>query len=78
MMEKRARKLALAAREIPVEEKLTVYGAPHAAFTVVSWGSNKGAILEALQRLAADGIARRAWCRSASSGRFLPMRSYRC
>jgi 2-oxoglutarate ferredoxin oxidoreductase subunit alpha len=57
MMEKRARKLALAAREIPVEEKLTVYGTPHAAFTVVSWGSNKGAILEALQRLAADGIA---------------------
>jgi 2-oxoglutarate/2-oxoacid ferredoxin oxidoreductase subunit alpha len=57
MMEKRARKLAQAAREIPVEEKLTVYGTPHAAFTVVSWGSNKGAILEALQRLAADGIA---------------------
>jgi 2-oxoglutarate ferredoxin oxidoreductase subunit alpha len=57
MMEKRARKLAQAAREIPVEEKLKVYGAPHAAFTVVSWGSNKGAILEALQRLAANGIA---------------------
>jgi 2-oxoglutarate/2-oxoacid ferredoxin oxidoreductase subunit alpha len=59
MMEKRARKLALAAREIPVEEKLRVYGDRGAAFTVVSWGSNKGAILEALERLADDGVAAR-------------------
>jgi 2-oxoglutarate ferredoxin oxidoreductase subunit alpha len=59
MMEKRAQKLALAAREIPTEEKLQVYGAPYATLTVVSWGSNKGAILEALQRLAVDGIAAR-------------------
>jgi 2-oxoglutarate ferredoxin oxidoreductase subunit alpha len=59
MMEKRARKLALAAREIPAGEKLRVYGDGHAVFTVMSWGSNKGAILEALQRLAADGIAAR-------------------
>jgi 2-oxoglutarate ferredoxin oxidoreductase subunit alpha len=59
MMEKRARKLASAAREIPVEEKLQVYGDRGAAFTTVSWGSNKGAILEALERLAADGIAAR-------------------
>jgi 2-oxoglutarate ferredoxin oxidoreductase subunit alpha len=59
MMEKRARKLALAAREIPVEEKLHVYGDAGTAFTIVSWGSNKGGILEALQRLAADGIAAR-------------------
>lgn len=58
-MEKRARKLELAAREIPVDEKLRVYGRPDAAFTVVSWGSNKGGILEALERLAADGIAAR-------------------
>jgi 2-oxoglutarate/2-oxoacid ferredoxin oxidoreductase subunit alpha len=59
MMEKRARKLALAAREIPVEEKLQVYGDRGAAFTIVSWGSNKGGILEALERLADDGIAAR-------------------
>jgi 2-oxoglutarate/2-oxoacid ferredoxin oxidoreductase subunit alpha len=59
MMEKRARKLALAAREIPVEEKLHVYGDRGAAFTIVSWGSNKGAILEALEWLADDGIAAR-------------------
>lgn len=59
MMEKRARKLALAAREIPLEEKLRVYGDRGAPFTVVSWGSNKGGILEALERLADDGIAAR-------------------
>jgi 2-oxoglutarate ferredoxin oxidoreductase subunit alpha len=59
MMEKRARKLALAAREIPVEEKLRVYGCQGAAFTIVSWGSNKGGILEALERLAGDGIVAR-------------------
>jgi 2-oxoglutarate ferredoxin oxidoreductase subunit alpha len=59
MMEKRAQKLAFAAREIPAEEKLQVYGARYAHLTVVSWGSNKGAILEALQRLALDGIAAR-------------------
>jgi 2-oxoglutarate ferredoxin oxidoreductase subunit alpha len=59
MMEKRARKLTLAAQEIPVDEKLTVYGDRDAALTVVSWGSNKGAILEGITRLAADGIAAR-------------------
>jgi 2-oxoglutarate ferredoxin oxidoreductase subunit alpha len=55
-MEKRARKLDLAAAEIPLGEKLRVYGDPAAAFTIVSWGSNKGAILEALEGLIADGI----------------------
>lgn len=58
-MEKRARKLELAAREIPAKEKLKVYGDSEAAFTVVSWGSNKGSILEALERLEADGISAR-------------------
>lgn len=51
-MEKRLRKLELASREIPAEEKLQVYGDPDAPFTLVSWGSNKGAILEALEGLA--------------------------
>jgi 2-oxoglutarate ferredoxin oxidoreductase subunit alpha len=59
MVEKRAQKLAFAAQEIPAEEKLRVYGARYAHLTAVSWGSNKGAILEALQRLALDGIAAR-------------------
>jgi 2-oxoglutarate ferredoxin oxidoreductase subunit alpha len=59
MVEKRARKLELAAREIPQNEKFKVYGDPEAAFTILSWGSNKGGILEAIQLLAADGISAR-------------------
>lgn len=58
-MEKRMRKLELAAREIPAEEKLRVYGDPGAAFTLMSWGSNKGVILESIQRLAEEGIQAR-------------------
>jgi 2-oxoglutarate ferredoxin oxidoreductase subunit alpha len=56
-VEKRGRKLDLAASEIPLEEKLRVYGDPSAEFTVVSWGSTKGAILEALGGLNASGVA---------------------
>ncbi len=59
MMEKRMHKLDLAAREIPPEEKFRVYGDPDAAFTVLSWGSTKGAILEALDLLARDGVRAR-------------------
>ncbi len=58
-MEKRMRKLETAAREIPLEEKLQVYGDPEADFTVLSWGSNKGAIVEAIELLAEEGIAAR-------------------
>ncbi|HEY63140.1 MAG TPA: 2-oxoacid:acceptor oxidoreductase subunit alpha [Caldilineae bacterium] len=59
MMEKRMRKLELIAREIPPEEKVKVYGDPDATFTVVSWGTNKGSILEALDRLQAEGVPAR-------------------
>lgn len=55
-MEKRMRKLETAAREIPVDKKFRVYGNPEAEFTVFSWGSNKGGILEAIEQLAEDGI----------------------
>jgi len=58
-MEKRMRKLETAAREISLDEKLRVYGDPDAAFTILSWGSNKGGIREAMELLAADGIAAR-------------------
>ena len=58
-MEKRMRKLGLAASEIPVGEKLQVYGNPDAAFTVLSWGSNKGGILEAMEMLKDEGIEAR-------------------
>lgn len=58
-MEKRARKLELAIHEIPADEKLKLYGDPEAAFTIMSWGSNKGGILEALENLQADGFSAR-------------------
>jgi 2-oxoglutarate/2-oxoacid ferredoxin oxidoreductase subunit alpha len=58
-MEKRARKLELAANEIPLEDKMQVYGDPDASLTMVSWGSTKGAIVEALDGLLADGIRAR-------------------
>jgi 2-oxoglutarate ferredoxin oxidoreductase subunit alpha len=56
MMEKRAQKLATAAREIPREEKYNFFGDADAETVIVSWGSPKGAILEALSLLAADGF----------------------
>jgi len=59
MMEKRARKLEQALHEIPREEKFKVYGDHDTPFTIISWGSNKGAILEAIERLQADGILTR-------------------
>ncbi|MEJ2207845.1 MAG: 2-oxoacid:acceptor oxidoreductase subunit alpha [Anaerolineae bacterium] len=54
-LEKRQRKLVLAAREIPLEEKVQVYGDARAALTFLSWGSSQGAILEAIEGLAAAG-----------------------
>lgn len=55
MVEKRARKLAEAVRTIPTDEKLKVYGNPSAAFTVLTWGSTKGAVLEAIEDMGRDG-----------------------
>lgn len=56
-MEKRARKLDTALNEIPVDDQFKVYGDPDAPLTILSWGSNKGAILEAIARLKDDGIS---------------------
>lgn len=58
-MEKRARKLELILEQLPQEEKFQIYGSPSADFTVVTWGSNKGAVREALELLKADGIEAR-------------------
>lgn len=51
IMQKRMGKVTLAAREIPAEKKLTCFGKKKAPVTVVSWGSTKGAVLDALARL---------------------------
>ncbi|OGF53089.1 MAG: 2-oxoglutarate ferredoxin oxidoreductase subunit alpha [Candidatus Fraserbacteria bacterium RBG_16_55_9] len=57
MMDKRMAKLETLAREIPVEEKLNVLGDPKAKTVVLSWGSTKGAILEAIDLLKTEGIS---------------------
>jgi 2-oxoglutarate ferredoxin oxidoreductase subunit alpha len=55
MMEKRMKKLDLVDSEIPASEKLNYFGREDDAPTVVSWGSSKGAILEAKELLEAEG-----------------------
>jgi len=55
MMEKRFAKLDLAAEEIPADVKLKYFGPKDASTVIVSWGSTKGALLDALDRLWADG-----------------------
>src|SRR5712691_3719286 len=55
MMEKRFAKLDLAAREIPADVKMTYFGPKGAGTVIVSWGSTEGALLDALDRLWAEG-----------------------
>jgi len=57
MMDKRMGKIDLANREIPMEERLNFFGPENADITVVSWGSTKGAILDAMEWLKEDGIS---------------------
>jgi 2-oxoglutarate/2-oxoacid ferredoxin oxidoreductase subunit alpha len=57
MMEKRMRKLDLASEEIPAEEKVHFFGPKDAQVTLVSWGSTKGAILDAMDALNAEGVS---------------------
>ena len=58
-IEKRARKMELAASEIPLEEKIKIFGDREAELTILSWGSNKGAILETIDLLEDVGVATR-------------------
>jgi len=55
MIEKRMKKLDLADKEIPIEERVNSFGDADASTTIVSWGSPKGAILEAMERLRQEG-----------------------
>lgn len=56
MMTKRMRKLETAAREIPIEKKVNFFGDRDADVTLISWGSPKGAILDAMELLKEEGI----------------------
>ena len=55
MMEKRMNKLEIAHKEIPIDEKLSFFGLKEAENVIVSWGSPKGAILEAMELLEDEG-----------------------
>ena len=55
MMEKRMGKLEVALKEIPDEEKAVRYG-EDSDMTIISWGSTKGAILDAIEVLASEGV----------------------
>jgi 2-oxoglutarate ferredoxin oxidoreductase subunit alpha len=53
MMDKRMTKLDVALKEIPDEDKAVAYGSGD--IVIISWGSTKGAILDAIDKLAAEG-----------------------
>ncbi len=55
MMEKRMKKLDIVDREIRASEKFNSFGDADGAPTVISWGSPKGAVLEAKERLEDEG-----------------------
>jgi 2-oxoglutarate ferredoxin oxidoreductase subunit alpha len=57
MMEKRMGKIELADREIPMSDRVNFFGPEKADVTLVSWGSTKGAILDAMGWLKEDGIS---------------------
>jgi len=56
MMQKRMHKIELAAESIPDSKKINFFGPEKADITLVGWGSTKGAILDGMQDLEADGI----------------------
>ena len=55
MMDKRLKKLELVDREVPEQMKFNFFGDKNAENIVVSWGSPKGAIIEALNLLKDEG-----------------------
>jgi len=56
MMEKRAKKMEVADREIPEHDKVNFFGDRTADTVIVSWGSTKGALLDAMEDLEKEGI----------------------
>ncbi|MBI4506834.1 MAG: 2-oxoacid:acceptor oxidoreductase subunit alpha [Chloroflexi bacterium] len=56
IVDKRMGKLGLASREVPLARQLALHGPADADVTLVGWGSTKGAILEAMEELAQDGL----------------------
>jgi 2-oxoglutarate ferredoxin oxidoreductase subunit alpha len=57
MMEKRMGKIDTADSEIPMKDRVNFFGPDNADITLVSWGSTKGAILDAMEWLREDGMS---------------------
>ncbi len=56
MMEKRMQKLITADMEIPLEDKVVLYGKKNADITFITWGSQKSLLLDTIDELKKDGI----------------------
>ncbi len=57
MMEKRMKKLEVIDEKVPIEEKVSLFGDKDAENIVLSWGSPKGAIIEAVHKLTEEGFS---------------------
>ncbi len=57
MMEKRMKKLELVEREVPLDMKVKFFGDKDSENIVVSWGSQKGAIIESINQLKDEGFS---------------------
>ncbi len=57
MMDKRLKKLELVDKDVPLEMKVNFFGDVYSENVVVSWGSPKGAIIEALNQLKDEGYS---------------------
>jgi len=57
MMDKRLNKLDLVDKEVPLEIKINFFGDKDSENVIVSWGSPKGAIIEALNQLKEEGYS---------------------
>ena len=57
MVEKRMRKLEIADHEVSVEDRINFFGDKNSENMIISWGSPKGAILEAMNRLKVEGFS---------------------
>ena len=56
MVDKRMNKLDLALKEIPDEDKAVLHGDANADVVILGWGSTKGAVLDAMEKLQAEGV----------------------
>ncbi|MFB6469815.1 MAG: 2-oxoacid:ferredoxin oxidoreductase subunit alpha [Vulcanisaeta sp. AZ3] len=52
---KRMKKLELADKEIPLEDKVRLYGAEDAEITLIGWGSSKGVLIDTMNMLSKEG-----------------------